>query len=76
VVHVGEAVLAVAEMARLRRAWDRMTEEELQVAEWNDHTSRRSGCGVGGEFFVYSCDSENYLYTNVVGHVNYVRRSN
>ena len=43
-VPVGKAVLAVAEMARLRTAWDLMAEEELQVAEWNDHTARRSGC--------------------------------
>ena len=53
-----------------------MAEEELQVAEWDDHTARRNGCRVGGEFFVYSWDSENYLYTNVVGHVNHVSQIN
>jgi hypothetical protein len=50
-VPVGKAVLAITEMARLRTAWDLMAEEELQVAEWNDHTAQRSGCRVGGEFF-------------------------
>jgi hypothetical protein len=50
---VGKAVLAVAEMPRLRAAWDLMAEEELQAAEWNDHTARRSGCRVGGNFFLF-----------------------
>ena len=44
VVPVGKAVLAVAEVARLRTAWDLTAEEELQMAEWNDNTARRSGC--------------------------------
>ena len=44
VVPVGKAVLAVAEMARLRTAWEVMAEEELQMAEWNDRTARRGGC--------------------------------
>ena len=54
VVPDDKAVLAVTEMARLQTAWDLMAEEELQVAEWDDHTARRNGCRVGGEFFVYS----------------------
>jgi hypothetical protein len=49
-----------------------MEEEELQVAEYNDHPSRRSGYWVGGGF-VYSCDSENYVCTGMVARTSKLR---